>query len=67
MLALAARPDAAPTAEPRLVRFVITPYVQGKPGPRIPVYELPLTISRAAPAEATAGNAGKSKAVLQRE
>ena len=53
-LVLACRPDAPLTPEPRLVRFVATPFVQGKPGPRIPVYELPLAVSSSSDQELNA-------------
>jgi hypothetical protein len=56
-LVLAARPDAPPTSVPCRVLITATPYAQGKPGPRIPVYELPLTVSASSEAGSGAPHA----------
>ena len=43
-LVLVARPEALPTPEPHLLRFFVTPVLDGKPGSRFLAHELPLMV-----------------------
>ncbi|MSO22139.1 MAG: hypothetical protein EXQ58_02555 [Acidobacteria bacterium] len=56
-LLLVARPEASPTPEPCLLRFFVTPVLNGKPGSRFLAYELPLMVL----APPAAGSAGTGK------
>jgi hypothetical protein len=58
-LVLGSSEETPPTAVPRLVRFVVRPVLQGEPGPRVAVYELPLMVVPR-PEPGPPGRSGKS-------
>ncbi|PYV20062.1 MAG: hypothetical protein DMG07_00225, partial [Acidobacteria bacterium] len=58
-LVLGSSEGTPPTAVPRLARFVVRPVLQGEPGPRVAVYELPLMVVPR-PEPEPPGRSGKS-------
>lgn len=56
-LLLVADSQVSSATESQLLRFFVTPILDGKPGPRIPIYEMPLMVL--APAVSRSAQAGK--------